>query len=266
MSALDNLLNDLADRAGSFENFENNLNDYDLDNLEHLARVQGNPGLARKVSQVRAIRSSGPGYTSPKPVAQMQAGNYKTPVGAAQFDLVVTRVSANIALNLPFALFGVQSAQSAFTGLVTAPATTTLTSVLYGTNATLPTALEFTYTQGMASDIVRITCNQVSYPEFLQGLANVNYRLSKIRYRISAASPTQFSTPFNVTSRSIFGKLTQNNISVSSYLAPDQFQSTVIDLPVILDMTSESAIVGEILDSAGFQVTVSCFVEAFRKD
>lgn len=263
MDSLTRLLNELEDRANGFENLEDENFQDDLDNLEHLARRRGN---SRAIAQIRAIRTNAAGYKSPSPAAQMHAGNYKTPVGAAQFDLVITRVSANIALNLPFGLFGIQAAQSAYTALVTPPTGVTLTSVLYGSNAALPTSMDFTYTQGMASDIVRISCNQVSYPEFLQGLSNVNYRLSKLRYRISAAAPTQFSTPFNVVSRSIFGKTTQNNISVSSYLAPDQFQSTVIDLPVTLDMTSESSIIGDIINTAGFQVTISCFVEAYRKD
>ena len=121
------------------------------------------------------------------------------------------------------------------------------------------------HTVGANTDNINITCNQVNYPTFLKASLNATYRISNIRYSLNnPAQLDQFTTPFEVRTKSLFGKADQNPISVTSFKKPEQYQNGIIDLPVEIMVDGETGIMVSMTPLA-VTITLSVFVERFNK-
>lgn len=184
----------------------------------------------------------------------------------AQFDIVIRRLTANIAADLEIAVLGAAMAEAGYNNILTLPPTGTLT-VEYGTNVALPNTMEFTHTVGANTDIIQVSCNQLPYPQFLKDASTDIYRVSNIRYSISdAAALDQFSNKFEFRKGTIFGLEGKNPVSVISYKKPENDQDTIIDMPLNVGMDKDTAIVLSVTDSvAPFEITLSFFVEMFEQ-
>lgn len=189
----------------------------------------------------------------------------------AQFDINITRNTAAIAQPLQVALFGTTHLRSGYSQFIINPAGVTNT-VVGGLNT--PTAgttdrIRFTYTDGVGTDFIDITCNQVPYPVFLEALSADIFRISNIRYRlVNNANTIQFSQAHKFQSKSLFGKGSDDDLNVGAYLKPEQFQTGVIDIPIAADVDKETmlmAYVSQLAVAYPFTFTLSVFVEKFDK-
>ena len=189
---------------------------------------------------------------------------------AAQLKLTVTRVTANIVdAPLPFAMFGAQDYVNGYRNTLTGqllPAGVTLVSVTGGEVSGKPNRVDFTYTDGVNSDVVEVTSSTYPYPSLLNSTSVDLLRMSKIRMELSDnTQAAQFRQDIQTVSNSPFGKGSTNKISATAFRRPDQFQAGIVDLDAVFEIDKETSIVSSILPVAGFEVTFNSFVEKFYR-
>ena len=183
MDALDRLINEISDEAG-------NLDEMDSYEVENYLKRKGMPAaraaiLAQSVSSKQVANKA----ASKGSVLGMYASE-GTPTSSAQFDIIITRNSANIAgVDLPVCVFGPLDLENEYSQVITLPTGAALT-VTSGYANDRPNALRFSYTVGANTDTVDITCQQYPYPSFIKATMVDLFRLSKIRYTISDTTLT----------------------------------------------------------------------------
>jgi hypothetical protein len=272
---LDILLDSLAQEAEYGGNYQ--LDSYEADEAYEIenflvSRRGIRRGKARKMAATAVRR---PAFKRPMQTAARSnggqgivsiTGNRNTPVSAAQFDVNIKRVTANIAQDLPFVIFGQQDSKNGFRKVIdNLPTGVTLTSVEIGEVQGEPEKLIFTYTENANVDTVEVTCNQYPYPSFLEAMSTNFFRMSKLRYQLSdSAQLSQFNNDFSVTTRSMFGKRSANSISINAYKDPKQFQAGIIDVDGEFDLDKETSILSSIINVAGFEVNLAMFIEKFE--
>ena len=248
MKNLDELLNE-------YENYGDGMDAYEQQNMDALLMNKGiNP------SSFRGRLAS---TTNAKIHPNQSKGGDK-----AQFDIVINRPTVTIAQNLECMIFGSQHLDGGYQNGMVNPASGGSVVVTGGIWNTLPTTVRFAHTVGANTDNINITCNQVNYPTFLKAGLNVIYRISNIRYTVSDTSANgllQFSCPFEVRTKSLFGKADQNPISVASFKKPENFQAGIIDIPVEIFLDGETGLVVSMTNAVAQTVTLSVFVERFNK-
>lgn len=190
----------------------------------------------------------------------------------ATFDIKVQRLTAAIAAELPFMIFGGMYAQSGYVDFGLAPAGMTLlvrSGISHGVveDSSLYGVTDFIFTQGANTDIVRVTSGAAaSYPALLAATASDVFVLNNIRVSLSDATlVSQYNTSLAAVKKTIFGRTVENDLSQATFKKPEQFQSGIIDIPVKIGIDKESALRGAIIATAGFQVTYSIAVERFER-
>lgn len=196
-------------------------------------------------------------------------------ISAAKLTLIVRRDTANIAAPLPFVLFGANDAADGYRRLIgsvgfsaTVPAGTILTSVRYGENAGFPNTVVFTYTApGALVDTVTVSCPTCPMPVLLQGLLTGLMEINKIRMKISnTALLAQFDEQFTDTQHSFLGPVVTNPVTPSDFQSPEQFQQGIVDLDLLWAKDNEGAFVGQIINSASFQINFSVSINRFFRN
>ena len=263
MDALDRLIDEISQEAG-------NLDEMDSYEVANYLKRKGVPtskanSIANSMTNQMTSRQEARASVGKGSVLGMYASE-GTPTSSAQFDIVITRNSANIVgVDLPVCIFGPLDLENEYSQVITLP-TGAAVIVTSGYANDRRDALRFSYTVGANTDTVDITCQQYPYPSFIKATMVDLFRLSKIRYTISDTTLTdQFQKQFKVVERSLFGKVNTNAISVSAYKDPRQFQAGIIDLNAVIDIDSETCILTSIRPTAAFSVTLSIFVEKFNK-
>jgi len=248
MKNLDELLNE-------YERFGDSMDAYERQDMDALLMQKGiNPASVKGYHNIAAI----PNGVKIHP-------NQKGTGDKAQFDIVISRATATIASNLECMIFGAQHLDGGYGNGMVNPASGGSFVVTGGIWNTLPTTVRFAHTVGANTDNINITCNQVNYPTFLKASLNATYRISNIRYSLNnPAQLDQFTTPFEVRTKSLFGKADQNPISVTSFKKPEQYQNGIIDLPVEIMVDGETGIMVSMTPLA-VTITLSVFVERFNK-
>lgn len=277
---IDSYLNDLAG-----ESYDNTLGNYDatlsneqsFDALEvenYFYTAKRKPrGVARQMAE-RVVRQ--PGVLN-KVKESMRQDGYRAgfePSGAAvgqglsaQFDIQITRLTADIPSDLPVPIFGAYDIASVYNGVLTQPSGVSIIGLDVGKIGS-ETEVVITYTNGIDSDKVIITISQYDYPSFLQALLASRFTVSNARYSVSDTSALgiqQLTKPFNTIERSMFGAYVQNNIPLSSSKSPFQFQNGIVDILGTFNITAQSTWVLAFQPNAGQQVTISAFVSASTK-
>jgi len=252
------------DSLDSFEQTES----YEVENL--LVRRGYDRARARRIApsvsrnhsvkaRLRAATSAGLRHA---PQAQGQPAKY-----SAQFDITAKRLTNTIAADLPFALFGAIEAEAAFASFIELPAVAGLSlTVSYGVHDAEPNKMKFDYFDGVNRDIIEVTCAQVPYPMLLKSMETDLMQINNFKYVLS--DPTQapqFSKELAIKTRSMFGKSEKNTISLESYFSKNQFQAGLREVPIVIDLDKETAIVNSITQVAGLGVTFSCFVNKFDR-
>jgi hypothetical protein len=266
-----------ASGSGNFDSFEAPANSYEVSAFENYLVSQGFDAFtARKTAQKAASTPAMGAQIKQAMRASNQQGivamsNNQQPgnvLAAASFGITVTRVTATIAQPLPFAIFGQQDYQNGYRNVIGGllPTGVTLSTVRGGEVNGLANQVEFTYTQGANTDIVRVTSDTYPYPSLLESSGTDLLRMSKIRMELSdATQANQFRQEMQSFSNSPFGKGTSNKISPTSFRTPQQFQTGIVDLDLVIDIDKETALYGRILNVTNFSVTFNSFVEKFYR-
>lgn len=249
-------MKNLDELLSEYEQFGDSMDAYERENMDALLMQKGiNPASVRGYHNLASI----PNGVKIHP-------NQKGTGDKAQFDIVISRATANIAQNLECMIFGAQHLDGGYQNGMVNPASGGSVVVTGGIWNTLPTTVRFAHTVGANTDNINISCNQVNYPSFLKASLNATYRISNIRYTLT--DPTQlaqFSTPFEVRTKSLFGKADQNPISVTSFKKPEQFQAGILDIPVEVIVDAETGIMVSMTNLV-CTITLSVFVERFNKN
>lgn len=248
-------MKNLDELLSEYETYGDGMDAFEQQNMDALLMQKGiNPADMRG----RLVRSS---HAKIHP-NQSKGGD------KAQFDIVISRATVTIAQNLECMVFGSQHLDGGYGNGMVNPASGGSLVVTGGIWNTLPTTVRFAHTVGANTDNINITCNQVNYPTFLKAGLNCIYRVSNIRYTVADTNVNgllQFSCPFEVRTKSLFGKADQNPISVASFKKPENFQAGIIDIPTEIWLDGETGIAVSMTNAVAQTVTLSVFVERFNK-
>lgn len=192
----------------------------------------------------------------------------------AQFDLHIVRQSANIAADLPVALFGGFDSVSAYTSVISQflPTGVTLKALSIGntevgggtTSSTYKSSISVNFTfakTGSSDDVVTLTLGQYDYPAFLAALRTSKFVVSNARYNISDTTNgiPQLTKPFKSIERSMFGAYVQNDIPLSSAKTPYQMQNGIVDINGTFKVNAQTSWV-LLFGNVAQEVVISSFV------
>lgn len=211
---------------------------------------------------VRMPTRGGTGTRISNPDSVNPGGNFK-----ATFDITIRRLTNNIDDVLPVGILGFAQSESGYFGLIDLPAGITYTYE-GGTSVGLPDRYRYTFTKGVDTDIIEITCPQIPYPSFLQNSAVDRYRINNIRYVISdGLVQAQFAQVLDFKDSAIFGVKTSNPLTPNNFINPMDEKNNIVDIPVSMGFDKEKCIITGISQdsTAPFQVTMSFFVEFYDK-
>jgi hypothetical protein len=186
---------------------------------------------------------------------------------AAQFDIQILRNSANINQDLPIPIFGAFDLASKYKSVLTLPSGVSITGIDNGAIGK-ENFVEIEYTSGANVDTVRISIPQYEYPSFLAAVATSRFIVSNAKYGISDTSATglqQLTKKFQSVDRSMFGRLTRNDIPLASSKSPFQFQNGLVEIVGTFDVTAQTTWVLDFQAVAAQQVTISANVAAADK-
>jgi hypothetical protein len=261
----DKIHNEVATGLSHYEQFDESLEDLeDLEDLEteffeHLNRYKSK-GQSASIAKKNASNMMTAKYGKRKMSAVSRkvvsrAGtssdlvrNTSPEDGIADFTIIVTRNSNNIAAPLPFLLFGVNYVENQYRELLTPFLTNAviLTSVVYNNAGNMV----FTYTLGVNVDTVTVSCNEAPYSVFLQSTRTDLIRIQKVRYNIADTTKlANYSQPMAIVQKSLFGTLVNNKISVTKYKNPQQFQNGIVDVMASFDVDKTKGLVHYIIEN-----------------
>jgi hypothetical protein len=110
-----------------------------------------------------------------------------------------------------------------------------------------------------------IECKQVAYGTLLDATSSDRFSVNNIRYKIPDVTKTsQYEKQLKVTRQSLFGKLSTDEISPAAYQKPNQFQTNIVDIPLIKGIDKESSISSYLEYDVG-EILLSIFVATQKK-
>lgn len=201
--------------------------------------------------------------------AQRSTG--RTPLGT--ITVIAKRVSANIPESLPFVFFGRNSADNFYRDLIVSPvlpAGVTLTNVTIGNTFATAGKVVFEYTDNANPprvDTVEVTLksNRLTYTQLLAYLYTNMLELSKMKIKLSSIagnSLSQQDNPYSLARTSMFAKGEGNEFIPTDWKLAQQNENGILDVNFSAKIDQERAIVGSIIDIAGFSVTHSFYCDA----
>ena len=190
--------------------------------------------------------------------------DFRAPVSAATFDILITRDTALLPFTLPVALFGVLDQESDYVELLSSflPVGVTYT-IARGADRK---SLNFIFTNGIVTDTINVSCNQVPYVNLLiAGLDSV-FKMQQNKLQISdTAQQLQFSKAITIFNKSFFGHSENDTITPNQYKTDLQNQNDIRTINQILDIDKQRSMVFQIVPVAAFTVTMSSFVQKYDK-
>lgn len=189
-----------------------------------------------------------------------------TPGIKGEFDVIVERVGADINVPLPFALFGSSALQSGYQSILSIPSGLTLEIQAGLMNTGDYNRVDFIYSDGVDTDIVRLTSSTLQYPELLDATKTDLLRYMNIKMQLSGMSDeTQFNQSVLFTNNSIFGDKSVKTLNPASFKKSSQFQNNQIDLAVSGKIDKEAAILSKIVAQAGGQINFSFYFDMYLR-
>lgn len=269
-----NNINNIHALVGSnFENFDDN-ESYDDDNFEELYEEHYNEvenyiarGLPRPMAQKRAndkvmTKYGNRGTTFVNSLRKNTnvalATNKGANMGIGSFDLVITRLTSRLAIDLPIMLFAPIYRECGYTPFINE----FLPAGIFCTIApSVGGGILFNFTDGTLTDQVVIVCNQTPYSSMLSAiLGGDKIVTSKTRYKIAKNSYTiQYDRKVQVQSKSIFGSKNATDITINSYIEPTQFQSGIVDVKVEMPFDREIGLLMLVAPSPTSTTTMESF-------
>lgn len=196
----------------------------------------------------------------------MSKPRYNAAAGAlkGQFDVVVTRLTADVALNLPVAIFGTAALQAGYQSLLSLPAGATLAITAGLDNATNYGYVDFAYTVGGNTDIVRVTSTTLQYPELVAALMTDLLSYQSVKMTLSGNSDTsQFNQSITLATNNVLGSKSRDSITPASYISATQFQSNQVNLPIAGTLDKESAWTFDVVQDAAIEINFSFFFDNY---
>lgn len=185
---------------------------------------------------------------------------------AAQFDLTITRDTVNIPFALTIPLFASIHYNAKYLSVMGNYLPNGCSISAININAKGDVVFTILYSVGSLTDTITVSCTQIPYITFLAALNYNAMRLSKIRYSISDITKLQqFNQPFEVYSKTIFGKHNGNGISLAAVNDPKYQQQGVRDIDNIIDLDNSTAVIIGMINVAGFSVSLSSFVSTYNR-
>lgn len=231
---------------------------------EELDRRGGGRAVSRPVSRPdqNRIKSTVTGKTyTRKPDVRWQNSTQ------ALIDIVVTRMSANlVGVDLPFSILGFTHLATQYFGMISPPV-----GLTFSVDTSNPTRLDFVWTNGIATDRVRVSTTQNNYVAFLQGLSSDMFEVEKVRMTLSdAINIDQFNRSIELGEKTMFGKRSFVPIPVQSLKSPYQQQTNIIDLgtddkPLKWGVDKNVVLLSQIKAVEGFSVTYSTFISNLER-
>lgn len=190
--------------------------------------------------------------------------DFRSPVSAALFDIIITRHTAAIASVLPIPVFGVLDQESDWIEIVSPYLAAGITyTVERGADLK---SLDFTFTSGMNVDIVNVSCNQVPYVNLLAAGLDSVFRLQQIKMQISdVAQQLQFSQSVRTFDRSFFGFHKDDQFTPNQFKSDLQNQNDIRTINNIIDVDKQRTMLFGLVPVAAFSLTLSSFVQAYNK-
>jgi len=186
----------------------------------------------------------------------------------AVFKIRVTRATAALAIDLPYAIFGRNFFSNGYGTIIDVPTGLTLTvtnGVISGTPADYGT-VSLSYTDGVNTDEINITSQGAApYPALLEATISDVFKVTKFRLSTSAATLDQLDQDLAVKRNSLFGKNISNTITIDSFKSPDQFQSGIVDIPLEVRFDKSTALTGNMIQSAGVSLNINMDVTQIVK-
>lgn len=280
-------LNTIHKKASSLEHFDEDFEDFDGENyedfedeayetefLEHAEKLKKRgvvPTKARQGAYAKMTAKYGTRFKKAMSRASKKGSSSligKNPFydASAMFDIIIKRKSVNIAQALPVPLFAAIHYNAKYKSVIGQylPSNISITTIAVDSNGNV--IVTYTNSVDDAVDTVEISCVQVPYITFL-GASQFNaMRIGKFRYQLSDATQlTQFNQIFDVVEKTLFGKGSQNQVSVGAFKDPRQYQAGIIDVDNAIDINLETGIVVGLIAVDEFSTTLSCFVERFNR-
>lgn len=229
-------------------------------------RVVRNPAAVAAIKQKMQRAGFAAGFTP--------AGIGGGAPSVANFDMVITRSSANITSALPVPIWGAFDVSSGFQGVLGSylPAGVTVDDLVVGGVGADSTRLAITYAKTVGgskvTDTLYISLNQYDYPSFLTGLTTSKFLISQIRLTIADTSATglsQLNQTFDYVERSIFGAYRKDSFPLNSAKSPFQYQNGIIDINGTFNVTAQNSWVLMFQDNVDQTVTLNFSVAAADK-
>lgn len=112
---------------------------------------------------------------------------------------------------------------------------------------------------------IRVECKQVAYGTLLDATSSDRFTMNNIRYKVPDSTKTaQFEKQLRIIRQSLFGKLSTDDISPAAYQKPEQYQTNIIDVPIIKGIDKESSL-GSYLNYDVGEILLSIFVQTQTK-
>lgn len=278
MSRFDDYMRELARSGQSFESFdeEESFEQFEasLEVESFLKQEKGYPAakarqigmrVAKRPAELAAVKMEmrkagyGEGF-KPGGISQGMVAGIRAAV-----NFKITRLTANIALDLPVALFGSYDAASKYQQSLAGqiPSGVTLTGLDIGKIGGGELVADFTYTQGLNVDVIRVTLDEYAYPAFLEQLKGSRFRAGQIRYKVSDQGATgiqQLDKKMTYFVRTMFGKQTNDNIPLGNSKSPFQQQNGIVDILGEYEINAQTSIVLQFQNLANQVVTMSMLI------
>jgi hypothetical protein len=90
-----------------------------------------------------------------------------------------------------------------------------------------------------------VRCTQVAYGTLLDALNSDMFTINTVRYIMSdttAVGLAQYNNNINMFNQSLFGKFKSDFVSPNSFKVPEQMQTGIIDIPLVLDVNKQVAL------------------------
>jgi hypothetical protein len=182
------------------------------------------------------------------------------------FDVKIdkTVINAGIPDDLPVVLFAPMYRASDYVTLVgVLPAGVTLTVTNVGAGN-----LAFTYVNGADSVVLTVSATRTPYTSILSALITDRWELVRIRESVTDVTAlAQLNLALEVSTGSMWGGQSFNEVSANAAKGPYQDQDTIVDFDFLASVDKAKAIRLLILGSApdGFRVTLTLWGQHVRK-
>lgn len=232
-----------------------------LQNLETMAiklnrKKLGNYAMVSEFGQ-SVVKSATPSENVPFIYEPERAPN-----SAAMFDITITRKTATIAADLPAPLFGVLDKESDYSEIL--PQLLPVGCSYEIARTTDRKGLKITYTLGVNSDIIEITCAQVPYLNLLRASQGSVLRMEQNKMNISDVSvQSQFRNKVQVTRNTIFGKDTNDSYTPNQFKSDMQNQNDIRTITANFNVDLETSFTVLVAQQADFDVTMTSYISEF---